>query len=275
MRRETPQAEGPRGTLDTLERLLLIHLRNRFVWLATALSLVLILQLSSMQSRFRRFDTLSLMSHIGVAIEAGLLAVAIICALATPRVRRAWYEWAIPRDAGRFSYFLSAIAGNLAVTLALLVLLIPVLWLHRYPELTAIEIPIRVPLMMLQRGALLLAAVLATHNVALMLRYYLRLAWWLAALLAIAFHIALGYGVTYLSYTTEAFRRLNDVFYYNQLWHYTDALPAGWLQRPDVFHNIEQPYFGYYFSALVVWALTLLLLVPQAQRLSGRDRPPS
>jgi hypothetical protein len=80
----------------------------------------------------------------------------------------------------------------------------------------------------------------------------------------------LGYGITYLSSTTETFRRLNDVFYYNQLWRYSDAIPK--LERPEIFHNIEQPYFGYYFGALAVWAFTLLLLIPQTLRLSEKER---
>jgi len=266
-----------KSSADAIERLALLHLRNRFVWLTLGLALALIGQLSYMQYRFNRFDTLTLMSHITVVIEAALLAVALICALATPRIREAWYQWAISRDtasgsqaAGRFSYFLSALAANLTITLALLVLLLPVIYLHRYPELLRAEHPVNVPLMMLQRSALLLAAVLVSYHVALMLRYYLRLPWWTAALGALAFHIALGYGITYLSFTTEAFRRLNDVFYYNQLWHYSDAIPK--LERPEIFHNIEQPYFSYYFGALVVWALTLLLLVPQTMRMSERDK---
>jgi hypothetical protein len=271
----SPTTSGVRGAFDALERLTLFQLRNRFVWLVVVLDLILVGQLSFMQARYQRFDTLALMSHITACIEAGLLAVALICALATPRIREAWYAWAVPRDAGRFSYFASALAGNLTVTLAMLVLLVPVLWLHRYPELLTAEQPVSIPLMMLQRVALLLAAVLLTHNVLLILRYYLRLPWTACAVIAGAFHIGVGLGVTYLSYSTELLLRLNDVFYYNQLWHYSEALPKGWLQRPDVFHNIEQPYFGYYFSALVIWALTVLLLVPQAQKLSDRDIPNS
>jgi hypothetical protein len=268
----TETKTGTKAVLDSLERLTIIHLRNRFVWLAVILDLILIGQLSFMQARYQRFDTLQLLRHITVCLEAGLLAVAVICALATPRIRQAWYEWAVPRDAGRFSYFGSALAGNLVVTLAMVILLLPVLWLHRYPELLTAEQPVSIPLMMLQRAALLLAAVLLTHNVLLILRYYLRLPWTVCALFAIAFHIGVGLGVTYLSYTTEIFHRLNDVFYYNQLWQYSDALPKGWLQRPDIFHNIEQPYFGYYFTALIIWALTMLLLIPQAQKLTAREQ---
>jgi hypothetical protein len=272
MRAATAHRTGIKGALDALERLTLLHLRNRFIWLVVLLDLILIGQLSVMQARYQRFDTLQLMSHITVCIEAGLLAVALICALATPRIREAWYAWSVPRDGGPFSYFGSALAGNLTVTLAMLTLLLPVLWLHRYPELLTAEHPISIPLMMLQRVALLLAAVLLTHNVLLILRYYLRVPWWLCAVLATAFHVGLGLGVTYLSYNRELLARLNDVFYYNQLWQYSDALPKGWLQRGELFHNIEQPYFGYYFTALVIWALTMLLLIPQAQKLTERER---
>jgi hypothetical protein len=267
---QASSSDAARSTASAIERLALLHLRNRFVWLATALGLVLIGQLSYMQLRFDRFDTLTLMSHVAVMIEAALVAVALICALATPRIREAWYTWAVPRDGGRFSYFLSALAGNLTITCSLLLLLLPVLWLHRYPELLVTEHPISVPLMMLQRSALLLAAVLVTYHVTLILRYYLRLPWVLCALLGLAFHIALGYSVTYLSYTQAVFARLNDVFYYNQLWQYGDAFPK--LQRAEIFHNIEQPYFSYYFGALLIWALTILLLVPQAMKLGAREK---
>jgi hypothetical protein len=268
---DTRATGGIKGALDSLERLTLLHLRNRFVWLVVILDLILIGQLSMMQARYQRFDTLQLMSHITVCLEAGLLAVALICALATPRVREAWYAGAAAREAGPFSYFGSALAGNLAITLALVVLLLPVLWLHRYPELLTIEHPVSIPLMLLQRAALLLAAVLLTHNVLLILRYYLRAPWLLCALLAGAFHVGLGLGVTYLSYNNELLARLNDVFYYNQLWQYNDALPKGWLQRGELYHNIEQPYFGYFFSALILWAVSMLLLAPGAQKLTERE----
>jgi len=268
--RKEEKGGSTKSTANAIERLAMFHLRNRFVWLVLVLALALIGQLSYMQLKFQRFDTLNLMSHLTVVIEAALVAIALICALATPRTREAWYTWAVLRDGGHFSYFLSALAGNLTITCSLLLLLIPVLWLHRYPELLTTVHPISIPLMMLQRGALLLAAVLVTYHVTLILRYYLRVPWALCALLGLVFHVTLGYLVTYLSFTTVGFQRLNDVFYYNQLWHYSDSIPK--LQRDEVFHNIEQPYFGYYFGALIIWALTLLLLVPQALRMSEKEK---
>jgi hypothetical protein len=269
---EQSPPRGASATIADIETLVKLHLRNRFVWLALGLTLLLIGQLSWWQFRYERFRTeLELMGHITALIEAGLVATALICALATPRLREAWYTYVLPRHGRQFNYLLSAIAGNLTIIVGLLVLLVPVLIVHRYPDLAASELHISVPLMMLQRCTLLLAAVLSTYHVALLLRYYLRAPWWLAGVLGLVWQVLLGYGITYLSFRTEFFARLNDVFYYNQLWRYSDRFPD--LQRKMLTFNMEQPYFAYYFSALLLWAFTLLLLVPQTVRLTGKEKP--
>ncbi|MCH7472778.1 hypothetical protein IIA79_07500 [bacterium] len=275
------------GMLSAIERLAWIHLGNRFIWLAAGLAWYMIGQLSFVQWRSAvrlaeglQFDTLELMAHLTAAIEAGLLATALILALSTGRTREAWRR----RFPGQpFSYIASCLASTLVLLPVAGILLLPVIVLHRYPELAAEGVSI--PLMMLQRVLLLVLAVLITYNVVTILRLPLGLPRWLSAMLGLAFHIGLGYYVTFLSFTTEAYARLNDVFYYNQLWRYMEGFPN--LQRPQVFHNIEMPYYAYFAAAgAVLWMFTLLLWLPKAGMLgsaalrggvhnSGRDARPT
>jgi len=261
----TPPATPRLGALDALERIAAIQLSNRFIWLAAVMALLLIGQLSFVQLRTARFEHFTLMAYLTLIIEVALLASALLIGAATPRTAAAWSK---RYSAHPFSYALHGLATVLSLALVLVLLLAPVLYLHRYPALTAQGII--TPLMMLQRGSLLFLACLTAFNVLMILRVHLRTPWGLAACLAGAFHVALGYTVTYLSFVTEAMRRLNDVFYYGNLWSAIPGIPD--LQRKEVFHNMEMPYISYYLAGGAgLWLLTYMLWAARAAALQPRE----
>ena len=200
--------------LTVLERTAGIQLSNRFIWLAVLAAIYLVGQLSFVQWQtgtqlgHPRFDTLDLMSLLMAIIEAALVACALLLALGTPQTRRSWYA-RHPRES--FSYIAAGIGGGLALVLLTAIMLAPVLYLHRYPELVE-QANMRIPLMLLQRGTLVLVAVLISYNLILVLRHVLRLPWWLAGVLGLLAHAGLGCYVTYLSYYNSSYERLNYVF---------------------------------------------------------------
>lgn len=259
--------------LVVLERTAGIQLHNRFIWLVCAAALYLIGQLSFVQWQtgrqlgLPRFDTMDLMSLLMAIIEGALVLCAVLLALSTPRVSASWRA----RHTGQpFSYVAAGIGGALILILLLLVLLVPVLALHTYPQLAA-EAKVRIPLMMLQRGLLVLSAVLIGYNFILLLRYAARLPWWLAGILGVACYGGFGYYITYASYYGKVLERLNYVFYYNHLWEYFDWVPN--LQLSAEFHNIQMPYFAYFLGAGSTAALIVMLLwIPGASTLGARER---
>ncbi|GEM_PF-4932455 len=270
-----PPSLRPMAPLTQLERTAGLQLANRFLWLACALALYLIGQLSWVQWRtatqlgMPRFDTLELMSILMVIIEAALVLCALLLALATPRTREAWYK-RYPHHG--FSYIAGGVGGLLILLLMLVILLAPVLYLHRYPQLVE-EAQVRVPLMMLQRGLLVGCAVLISYNLMLLLRHVLRFPWWLAGICGVGAHVAIGWYVTWLSFHYTTYERLNYVFYYNQLWRSLNWFPK--LQRSWEFHNIQMPYFAYFLGAASIAVLvTLLLWLPRASTLSAGEQPP-
>jgi hypothetical protein len=260
--------------LVVLERTAGIQLHNRFLWLVCALALYLIGQLSFVQWQtgrqlgMPRFDTLDLMSLLMAIIEGGLFLCALLLALSTPQVRRSW----LARNSQQaFSFVAAGVGGALILVLLLLVLLAPVLALHTYPELAS-EAMMHIPLMMLQRGMLVLSAVLIGYNFILLLRYVVRLPWWLAGMLGLAAYGAFGYSLTYASFHGKALERLNYVFYYNHLWKYFDWIPN--LQLSSEFHNIQMPYYAYYLGAGAAAALVMMLLwIPGASIQGSREKP--
>jgi len=251
--------------LGGLERVAGIQLSNRFVWFVVAVTLLNIAMASVSQIQFQRFETLDLMAINGMFLELGLTLCMLILLLATPMTRRRWEE----RLPGLpFSYILNGIAAVLNCCLLLLLMLAPVLLVHRYPALE--EAGIRIWLMLGQRQLLVLFAVLISANLLQIARYPLRLPWQAAGLIGAASQIGIGYYVAYLSYYNETFLRLNDVFYYNQLSKRFDWFPE--LTTQHVFHNIEAPWFGQYAgAAALAWLFTLLLWLPAAAALSRRQ----
>jgi hypothetical protein len=204
--------------------------------------------------------------------EVCLLLIAVMLAAGTPHSRRAWYQ-RFPEL--RFSYAAHGLAAQLCLVLLIVLLLVPLIAAHSYPQLA--EQGYNMPLMFLQRSVMLMFSLLISFNLMQLIALYLRLPWWLAALGGGCAQLLLGYAVTYFSSTTEALRRLNDVFYYNQLWKYIDGFPK--LQREEVFTNMQSgdlPYFTYYsLVAVGLWLITLLLWLPRAAATSSRDKPPT
>jgi len=258
--------------LTVLERTAGMQLHNRFIWLVCALALYLIAQLSFVQWQtgrqlgMPRFDTLDLMSLLMAIVEGALLLGALLLALGTPQVRRSWYA-RYPQQP--FSYVAAGVGGALIIVLLLVIMLVPVLVLHSYPEL-AEAAQVHIPLMMLQRATLVLSAILAAYNLILLLRHMARLPWWLAGAIGVIAYGGLGYYITFRSYQGNNLERLNYVFYYNHLWEYFDWFPK--LQLSAEFHNIQMPYYAYYLGAATAAALILMLLwMPSASNQSARE----
>ena len=271
-----PSRRMPFG--EALERLAGIQLANRFIWLVYALALYVLFQLSFIQwqsgtvFKHERFDTLQLAAHLMVTVEAALLLCAVLLAAGTPRVRQTWYG-RFPES--RFNYAASGLAADLCLVLLLALLLLPLLAAHSYPQL--VEQGYNMPLMFMQRSVMLVFVLLTSFNVMQLLVLYLRLPWWLAAAGGACVHLLLGYAVTYFSFTTETLRRLNDVFYYNQLWQFIDVFPK--LAREEVFANMQSggyAYFTYYsLAAIGMWLITTLLWLPRAAMATSREKLPT
>ncbi|MBN2081540.1 hypothetical protein JW859_04950 [bacterium] len=268
---EAKQPTTHMPALTVLERTTGIQLSNRFIWLVFIAALYLIGQLTYVQwqtgqAGHPRFDTLDLMSLIMAIIEAALVLTALMVALGTERTRQAWYK-RFPQHP--FSYLAAGVGGCLVVWLMLALLLAPVLYFHRYPELVS-EAQVRIPLMMLQRSMLVSCAVLISYNFLLMLRYVLRCPWWLAGGLSVIGHVAMGYLVSYYSYHMLTLERLNYVFYYNHLWKYTELVPM--IQLSVEYHNVEMPYFAYFLGAGSIAAILVMLLwLPRASSMSAKE----
>lgn len=242
-----------------IERCAGLALRNRFFWLAFGCSLYLGAQLDFAQYKWDRFNTLELVAHLLVILEAGLLACALITALSFPRMAEAWRE----RWPGlRCSPALAGLGGMLALLVPFALQLGPQLLLHSYPGLA--KEGVSIPLLLLQRGTLLLYAVWISYSLTLTLRYTLRAPAWLCAIGGLGCHWGLAWGVTWLSLHGEALRRLNDLFYVNQLWRYWDSFPK--LTRPEVFFNMQADYGVFLGWGVLLVAATTLLWLPTAGR---------
>ncbi len=257
---EAPAA-APAGRLSLfaqVEKLAALQFANRYLWLSVGLGIYMLGQLSWWQFKYMRFDTLELLGHLTGVLHACLIACALILALATPATALAWAR----RYPGQpFSFVANGLSAPLVLTPLYLVLVLPLLILHRYPDL-AHAAGVSIPLMLLQRGLLLVCMCVVLYNLVLTLHHNLRWAWTLCAGLALAGYVWLCYYLTWLSYTTEFWRRINDLFYINQLWRYMPNFPN--LQRPEVFHNMQQMFLPYLFSAVVLGVLSTLLWLPRA-----------
>lgn len=246
------------GGFSAIEKLAGIILANRFIWLVLLIAWASVAHLSYWQLLYPRFDTFELLAHISVILEVALVGFVVLILGSFPLIRVAW-EKRFPGS--RFSMVYAGIGGVLCIVLLYAVLIAPVLYLHRYPEL--VEHEVRVPLMLLQRYLLVLMTALVAYNVGLIFRLYFRFAWWICALFALLCQIGVGYWVSWLSFTKENYARLNDVFYYNMLADRFAWFPD--LSQKMLFHNIEPAYFNHYFSiAVTVFVVSLLLWIPKA-----------
>lgn len=259
------QEARPLSVGSQIEKLIVLNATNRFIWLVFILTGLLLLQLSLLQRNTTRFDTMELVAILMAVLEVAAVLILMLLLGGTPQTQAAWRK---RHPATPFSYIANAIAAMLLCVVLIYILLVPLMIAHQYPDL--IEKGIHIPLTMIQRVSLFLGAVLIAGNLACILRFYARLPWRLAALLGLVCHVVIGYLVILGSTQFEAMRRLNDVFYYNQLWHYTDLVPN--LQNPQVFHNIEQTYTSLYiFVAATAWLVTFLLWVPKASLDAARE----
>ena len=258
------ERKHPAGAAAALERLIVIQLGNRYLWLVAVLALAVAVQLSLLQYRIPPwFETVDLLAHSMVVFEMAMLVSALLLALAIPQTARAWRE----QGGGELRLSSVGLAATVVLVLVAIALMVPLMLLHRYPELA--KEGVRFALTVLQRGMLLTLAAMITFNVFMILRLYFTLPPWLCALFAAVWHVLLGIWVTYLSTNREMFERLNDVYYYTHLRHYSDTLP-NWAIVDErlgavVYHNIEMPWYGYYlFAAILLWLLTFFMWLPRA-----------
>lgn len=255
----------PLSIVAQIEKLIVLNAGNRFIWLVFVLAALLLLQLSLLQRNTLRFDTMDLVAILMAIVEGAAVITLMLMLGATNGTRQLWGN---RQPATPFSYIANAVAAMLLCVVLAFILLVPLVFAHQYPEL--IEEGIRVPLTMIQRLCLILGAVLVAGNIACILRFYARLPWALAAVLGVAAHLCIGYLLVVGSTQYESLRRLNDVFYYNQLWHYFDWVPK--LQNPQVFHNIQQAHTSLYIiAAAAAWVVTFLLWAPRASLDAARE----
>jgi len=254
-----------RSLLAVIEILAAIQLRNRFIWLTLILAFYLLGHLTLIQLYYEIFDTFRLMANLLVVVEVALLIIALLLALSTPKLRQVWE--------GRFqdspfSYAASGFVGALNTILLLVVMLVPISIVHRYPELIALNI--NVPLMLLQRSLLFTCVILVIINLIYILRAYVPLLWFLCGIVGIAVYIAVGITVTYVSSYKESFAALNDVFFYNELWRYINGFPRMETAKESILIPLSQ-YVPSLLSGLGVWLVTYLLWIPRTSVLEARD----
>ncbi|MCC7479699.1 hypothetical protein IT575_14755 [bacterium] len=256
----SPEAAGNArlSLFAQIEKLAALQFGNRYLWLALILGLYMLGQLSWWQYKYMRFNTLELLGHLTGVLHVTLIALALILVLATPATALAWAR----RYPGQnFSFVACGLSAPLVLTPFYLALVLPLLILHRYPDLSHAA-GISVPLMLLQRGLLLVCMAVVLNNLVLALRHNLRWAWGLCGGIALAAYLWLCYYLTWLSYTTEFWRRINDLFYFNMLWRFFPTFPN--LQRPEVFHNMQEMFLPYLFSAVLLGVFSALLWLPRA-----------
>jgi hypothetical protein len=256
-------AEG--GMLATIERLAGFQLANRYVWLVLGAGAYFIIQLFVIQHFRQRFHENPLTSFTVGFIELSLLSIAIMLALATPKVVQRWQHEHQGEQPGFAALGLSS-ALTLAFCAALLTILACSLWL--LPKLR--ETAPALPLTLLQRTVLLYCMALFTYNITMGLRYIARLPWSACGIMGVIVHLTLGYALTYLSSLYDSLERLNDISYYNALQSLALALPR--LTRNLVYNNIKMPYYGYYVVVSVLLAVgTLVLWIPFAEVRKRRE----
>jgi len=246
--------------------MIVLQFGNRFIWLTIMLAAVLIGQLTILQIRAlggsgyygNGLSTFDLLASLMLIIESATLGVMLLSILGEDALVVAWKtRW--PRRP--FNPVAAGMSSMPTQLVAALILLLPTLYLHRYPELSAAQ-DISIPLTLLQRFLLLFLAIQLCTNITLILRWFTALPRWLCALLALCGYWGLGYWMTWLSYVNDQFMRLNDVFFYNQLWKHIAGYPE--LMRDRVTLDINRDFISFFLWMFAAVSLTTLLWLPRA-----------
>lgn len=242
--------------LSGIEQALKDRLVDRRVWLVTAGGMFVTLMLSLVQARTEAFDTMQLMARLLLALEVTLLLIAWVLAAGAAST---------PPRATR------GLAGGVVLLLQFAVLLLPMLALHSYPELA--REGIRVQLMLLQHGLLLLLCAMTTYHLLLGARLQFKLPGWAAGPLVLGLYALASYSFAGLSKDNPVFSRLNDLFYWNQLWLHLPDFPQ--LQTEYWTYLIPISWFAYYLLLLIGAAVVSLVfwlpaaLIRDARETSG------
>jgi hypothetical protein len=217
---------------------------DRRVWLLSGCGIFVVLTLSLVQARTAAFDTLQLTARLMLVLETTLLLSAWLLAVSCIRERTAAVGLT-PRG----------IAGAIVLCLQFALMMLPLLVLHRYPDL--LKEGINLPLMLLQQGVLLVPCLLIAYHLMLGTQIQLRFPAWLSGPLVLSLYAWASLTFTRMSQDSDVFRRLNDLFYWNQLWLHLPDFQQ--LQTDYWTHRIEGSWFVYYL--LLLTGLTLLSLV--------------
>jgi hypothetical protein len=260
-------SKQPRGSiLSDIERMIVLQFNNRFIWLTLLLAGLMLAHLTIVQINALQglspygngLSTFDLLASLMLIIESATLAVMLLSILGEDALRQAWLQrW----PTRRFNHVAAGMSSMPTQLVAALILMLPTLYMHRYPELSAAQ-NISIPLTLLQRFLLLFLAIQLCTNLILILRWFTPLPRWLAALFGLCGYWALGYWMTVMSFTSERFMRLNDVFFYNQLWKHIDGYPD--LMRSRVTLDINRDFLGFFMWMLLAVSITTLLWLPRA-----------
>ena len=269
---ESGTAQKRGSILSDLERMIVLQFGNRFIWLTVLLAGLLIGHLTVLQIHALNGDTtygsglstFDLLASLMLVIETATIIIMLLSLLSEDALQRAWTtRW--PKRP--FSHLAAGLSSMPTQLLAALLLLLPTLYLHRYPELSAAQ-NISIPLTLLQRFLLVFLTIQLCANLTLILRWFTPLPRWVCALLALCGYWGLGYTLTVQSYVNDRFMRLNDVFYYNQLWKHIPSYPE--LMRDRVTLDINRDYLGFFLWLFAVVCFTSLLWLPRAAMAGDR-----
>ena len=130
--------------LSDLERLIVLQLKNRFLWMLIGISALLILQLTMLKINGEKglspygpgLSTFDLLATLMFIIEGATVGVMLLTLLAEPALKEAWEKRWPDRPFNRLAAGLSSTPTQFIAALALL---IPMIYLHRYPELSAAQ----------------------------------------------------------------------------------------------------------------------------------------
>lgn len=259
--------------LSDLERMIVLQLRNRFLWMllligALFIAQLTLLQINGMTGRSpygQGLSTFDLLATLLFIIESVTVGVMLLSTLGEPALKRAWRKrW--PKKP--FSFVASGMSSSAAQFIAAVLLLLPTLYIHRYPELSDAQ-GISIPLTLMQRFLLVFLVIQVATNLQLILRWFTPLPRWLCALLSLCAYWGFGYWLTWSSYIDDRLMRFNDLFFWNQLSRHIDGFPE--LMRGRVILDIHTD-FGWMFGWMLATAvLTGLLWLPRAALATDRE----
>jgi hypothetical protein len=249
-------------TLAEIEQALKHRLKDRVFWLVAGMGLYLGLMLSLLATRFpEQVKTFDLLARIVVVVEATLVLLAIFLAWQTAA------RW-VNGPTAMHSRLSLGLSGLVVIPVVVLCILMTLLYFQQYADLA--EQSIHVPVTLLQRVVLLTLVVVTQYNVLLALLLQLRLPAWTAIPAVLSLHLWISHSVSRLSHSNPSWHKLNDIFYWNQLWHHLPEFPN--LATDRAIHNIGQPTLAIAITLLLVMAvLTSALWLPAAAKLDRRE----